>query len=570
MTTVTRIKVPTAQDWATGPNALRHPTATDADSRDQLRTAALIAQPATSLICPLPGGGNSPVPVIANTTQAPERTGLLKRVALVVSLALALLLAKAAFGETSAEELIMTSTPTPPTETTPSEAPKVSAPAPGRLPAKPPARTNIPTAQERAPTTTSAAVVPEHGMASEFARLAKFATPAMPAPVVGMRDATMAMAQRSEGGANSGAHGGVPTSLAAAIALTLLGAGVASYVGNVTANRRRDGKRDDAREPEEQHTEVETSNSPPGPPVSQVPAVQSPAQPAVAVALPAPTPPSASRLAYIEPTDWMAAIERSHGVNARPGPQHAVVSVAGTRDGNEDYVCAFELQDRMTHDTLHCMLVADGCGGHAGGRDASCLAVRAASEALISCHDVPPGERVRIAFDVASQALIDAGKQWPANSLRTTLIVVVATRTTYYCGWIGDGGIDLHRADGRWESLLKAHKSGAQNLLAASLGPDLVGAPSFANHPRIAGDRLYLGSDGVFEVYDDVAAFWGTWFEAESLKRAPATCLRELLDACAKHSAFDDNMSVAYLATPAPAAPPNAVMRPTAVVTRAA
>ena len=32
MTTVTRIKVPTAQDWATGPNALRHPTATDADS----------------------------------------------------------------------------------------------------------------------------------------------------------------------------------------------------------------------------------------------------------------------------------------------------------------------------------------------------------------------------------------------------------------------------------------------------------------------------------------------------------------------------------------------------------
>ena len=44
----------------------------------------------------LPGGGNSPVPVIANTTQAPERTGLLKRVALVVSLALALLLAKAA------------------------------------------------------------------------------------------------------------------------------------------------------------------------------------------------------------------------------------------------------------------------------------------------------------------------------------------------------------------------------------------------------------------------------------------------------------------------------------------
>lgn len=259
----------------------------------------------------------------------------------------------------------------------------------------------------------------------------------------------------------------------------------------------------------------------------------------------------AASLAYIDQNDWGAALERAYSISTRPGPLNALVSVVGARNANEDYACAFALPDTKTGSTLHCMFVADGCGGHASGREASCLAIRAAAEAVIQAIKLAPSERVQKAFKAASDALISAGRHWDANSLRTTLIVVLADESHYYCGWIGDGGIDLHRANGQWESLLKPHKSGAQNLLAASLGPDQVGQPSFAAHARLPGDRIYIGSDGVFDVYSDPSAFWGSWFETASLTKAPQDCLTELLAKCAEHASFDDNMTVAYLHTPA-------------------
>ena len=283
---------------------------------------------------------------------------------------------------------------------------------------------------------------------------------------------------------------------------------------------------------------------------------QTPTQPAASAKVPVDEhrpniPQRASDLAYIDQNDWAAALERTFAVNTRPGPHNALVSLVGSRNANEDYGCSYELKDAQAGSALQCMFVADGCGGHNGGREASCLAVRAASEAVLQEVKANPTQRVQAAFNAASAALIRAGRHWDANSLRTTLIVVLADESNYYCGWIGDGGIDLHRANGQWEALLIPHKSGAQNLLAASLGPDQVGKPSFATHARQPGDRLYVGSDGVFDVYSDPSAFWGSWFEGASTARAPQTCLTELLAKCAEHTAFDDNMTVAYLHTPA-------------------
>jgi serine/threonine protein phosphatase PrpC len=255
--------------------------------------------------------------------------------------------------------------------------------------------------------------------------------------------------------------------------------------------------------------------------------------------------------AYIDPHAWMEALACAYGVDTQPSPCHAVVSIAGARDGNEDYACRFVLRDPQTGSDSHCMVVGDGCGGHAGGRVASCIAVRAASETLASNSGTSSEEAVRLAFRAAIQAMITAGRRWDPNALRTTLIVVVADPNHYALGWIGDGGIDLHRASGRWERLLKPHKSGeAQNLLAASLGPDLVGEPSFAVHPREPGDRIYVGTDGVCEVYNDPAAYWEAWFEDAARNRSPQACLSDLLSKCAEHAAFDDNLTVAYLHTP--------------------
>lgn len=295
----------------------------------------------------------------------------------------------------------------------------------------------------------------------------------------------------------------------------------------------------------------------------------SPSRPAMEpAAKSAPIPQRAADLAYIDQRDWAAALERTYGVNTRPGPHNALVSMVGSRNANEDYGCTFELTATQAGSKLQCIFVADGCGGHDAGREASCLAIRAASEAVLKDFKAPPAQRVQTAFSAASAALIHAGRQFDENSLRTTLIVVLADESNYYCGWIGDGGIDLHRANGQWETLLIPHKSGAQNLLAASLGPDQVGEPSYATHARWPGDRIYIGSDGVFDVYNDPSAFW-EWFETASLTKSPQNCLTELLAKCADHASFDDNMTVAYLNTPALRVAPESA-QPTSGVQRVA
>ncbi len=385
-------------------------------------------------------------------------------------------------------------------------------------------------------------------------------------------------------------------------AITLVAAGVlasgvlsaaAAFAGNSVANRRRSHPRKTAADAGKNDPVGEASANKPATPEATAPTPASspasrlPMENAAATAATAPTAATAvdpvqpivvtpqdsivapdsftstphvlhgsggaADLAYIAQADWAAALQRKYGVNTQAGPHHACVSITGSRDENQDYACQFQVVHSSGRQD-DCILVADGCGGHPGGREASCLAVRAASEFLCENRQLAPAERVRGAISAASQALIQAGTHWDSNALRTTLIVVIADDKQYSLAWIGDGGIDLRRASGQWMSLLVAHKSGAQNLLSASLGPDQVGQPSFATAQRLAGDQLFVGSDGVFEVYDDPAAFWGAWFESAVVQRAPQTCLNELLDKCAQHQRFDDNLSVAYLRTPVTAA----------------
>jgi serine/threonine protein phosphatase PrpC len=254
----------------------------------------------------------------------------------------------------------------------------------------------------------------------------------------------------------------------------------------------------------------------------------------------------AADVAYIDQKEWMASLSRQYGdVITRPSPLRAAVSIAGPRDGNEDYAAMFRIEGQG----LDCLLVADGCGGHPGGQYASCLAVRAASEAIIIRSELPPTKRLCTAFEAASHVLSNAGQYWDENSLRTTLIVVIATQSSYYVGHIGDGGVVLHRQNGRWESLIRPHQEvDDQSRITASLGPKQEGVPSFSSHCRHAGDRLYAGTDGIFDVYSEPAAFW-EWFEQNS-NSVPQTALTQFLLKCGGDDRFHDNMTVCYLATP--------------------
>jgi serine/threonine protein phosphatase PrpC len=253
--------------------------------------------------------------------------------------------------------------------------------------------------------------------------------------------------------------------------------------------------------------------------------------------------------AYVAPLDLMAALQRQHRGTIRPlaAKGHALTSIAGTRHENEDYALAFGLAaDPVT--PLECLVIADGCGGHPGGRDASHLAVRHAVEALLRDRSQAPQRMVASAFAAASAGLSRLGRYWGPNDLRTTLIVVVATPATYHVGWIGDGGCVLHRADGTWLTLMVPHRGAAQNLLTASLGPKQEGEPSFAVERRLPGDRLYAGSDGVLDMVQPPEFF--AWFEERSAAGdAMQTCLDALLNACASDGRFDDNLTVGVLVT---------------------
>lgn len=260
----------------------------------------------------------------------------------------------------------------------------------------------------------------------------------------------------------------------------------------------------------------------------------------------------ASSQAYIEPAAWMSALMRSYPDRIKPilSSNHALTCIAGPRSNNQDYVCSFELKARASEDVCQVMIVADGCGGHFGGSDASCMAVRFASESVIHninllSHDALLSK----AFVDASNALQTIGSMyWGSNDLRTTLIVLIATSTTYHVGWIGDGGVSLRRIDGQWQELITPHKGEYQNVLEASLGPTQDGEPSFIQAQREPGDHLYLGSDGIFDVVDH--SFWD-WFEGSIQMGAfPQVPMDQLIELAGKDPHFDDNMSVAFLKTP--------------------
>lgn len=262
----------------------------------------------------------------------------------------------------------------------------------------------------------------------------------------------------------------------------------------------------------------------------------------------------ASAQAYIEPKDWMNALYKSNigKVQAIAEANHALTCMTGQRHENQDYVCSFELAgNAKKHEPYQVMIVADGCGGHVGGRQASCMAVRFAGESVIKHADhLSANALIKRAMEDASAAVQAIGtKHWRENELRTTLIMVIATPTTYHLAWIGDGGISLHRANGSWQELMSPHKGAYLNVLDASLGPKQDGDFEYLEVIRQPGDHLYMGSDGIFDAVDH--NFW-TWFENNLVETnaSPQVPMDQLLVLAAKDPHFDDNLSIAFLRTP--------------------
>jgi serine/threonine protein phosphatase PrpC len=173
------------------------------------------------------------------------------------------------------------------------------------------------------------------------------------------------------------------------------------------------------------------------------------------------------------------------------------------RTRNEDCGTAFEIGD------YRAVVIADGCGGHPLGAEASRFAVEAASMSIVNHVNQRTSGEPGSAESIASQAVNGAADSLAAHArsmglaekdaLRTTLIVVIVTEHEVGFCHIGDGGGVVLRSSGTMESFIHPQKGDQPNVLTGWLGPVMGGRPVAGTLRRDPGDFIVIGSDGIFD-----------------------------------------------------------------------
>jgi serine/threonine protein phosphatase PrpC len=230
------------------------------------------------------------------------------------------------------------------------------------------------------------------------------------------------------------------------------------------------------------------------------------------------------------------------------------------RSENQDYVTGFRYCDRNV------LIVADGMGGLRHGREASFIAVQAASLAVIaSLSDTLKRQTSRLEY-IARAAVKQAHIALATESdrlnvreiddgLRTTLIVIIAHGAKIGYAYIGDGGGWIFRAGGDIEPFLIPQKhENIMNVLSASLGPIIQGEMVSGTIERAYGDVIIACTDGIADRVD-AAAFITNLVSAGDdnggdLHSLSARVVNEL--AAAKDAAgyiCDDNLTIGFIGT---------------------
>ena len=203
----------------------------------------------------------------------------------------------------------------------------------------------------------------------------------------------------------------------------------------------------------------------------------------------------------------------------------AVVSDRGTvRTENQDGAAVVELGDGCV------LLLADGMGGHAGGRQAAMTAISAAGEALRSAP--APRESLGRAFAAADSAVGDVAQ---GETSGTTLVSAVIIGRTARVANIGDSRAYILRGPTAM-SITEDHSLIEENLRAGTIDPDQAAqlpgrniltravtgagaAPDIFDVDLLDGDVLLLCSDGL----------WGSVAETDLLGLlAPGRSIEEL------------------------------------------
>lgn len=163
------------------------------------------------------------------------------------------------------------------------------------------------------------------------------------------------------------------------------------------------------------------------------------------------------------------------------------------------------------------LVVADGMGGHAGGEEASRLAVDTVVAALADGLLFQPEEKVRRAFAAANQAVLTKAASDPSLAgMGTTLTLVAVLPDFLITGHIGDSRAFLIGRQGRCltsdhsvtgQLLASGKISDAEavshpqrHVLTRALGTDTHVEAEVLRHPWSPGQHVLLCSDGLTEV----------------------------------------------------------------------
>jgi serine/threonine protein phosphatase PrpC len=178
-------------------------------------------------------------------------------------------------------------------------------------------------------------------------------------------------------------------------------------------------------------------------------------------------------------------------------------SLTGPRERNEDFCGMVTPQGGELENKGLIAAVADGIGGHKGGREAAEYTVRGLLSDYYATPDTwsVPHALEKVVVPLNRWVMAEAGRQPDLAGMATTLTVLVLRGRRYVCAHVGDSRLYLLR-DGLCTRLTSDHvweHPELKNVLSRAVGLDRHFHLDFLDGELQEGDCFLLCSDGVWE-----------------------------------------------------------------------
>ncbi|TMQ76729.1 bifunctional protein-serine/threonine kinase/phosphatase [Candidatus Accumulibacter phosphatis] len=181
-------------------------------------------------------------------------------------------------------------------------------------------------------------------------------------------------------------------------------------------------------------------------------------------------------------------------------------SLTGPRERNEDFCGMVTPHGADLENKGLIAAVADGIGGHKGGREAAEYTVRSLLSDYYATPETwsVPHALEKVVVPLNRWVMAEAGRQPELAGMATTLTTLVLRGRRYVCAHVGDSRLYLLR-DGVCRRLTTDHvweHPELRNVLSRAVGLDRHFHLDFADGELQEGDCFLLCSDGVWGVLD--------------------------------------------------------------------